>query len=223
MISLTLSDKKKYVYISGIKLPGLDYTDINKSKDVVIDVARLASQQIFPPSAGVTAWYDIQQLPEVVEQMRSYAISEYQSILQQAEKLRDGHRKIDNFDEKEQSVRFSSLLGVYEPTYDKDGNITGEQFISFNDSRHAWEDDLHMAEIHFFDKPVEEQQSIIARLLTKRTEKELKTAEDLGLIEKVGSNRDPFLNYKNKGLNNKVIKSIKLSYMERYGDLVAKG
>jgi len=64
----------------------LDYTDINKSKDVVIDVARLASQQIFPPSAGVTAWYDIQQLPEVVEQMRSYAISEYQSILQQLEK-----------------------------------------------------------------------------------------------------------------------------------------
>lgn len=223
MISLTLSDKKKYVYISGIKLPGLDYTDINKSKDVVIDVARLASQQIFPPSAGVTAWYDIQQLPDVVEQMRSYAISEYQSILQQLEKQNDGHRKVDNFDTRDQSVRFSSLLGVYEPTYDKDGNVTGEQYISFNEEGRSAEETLAIAEAYFFNKPIEEQQSIIARLLTKRTEKELKTAEDLGLIEKVGNNRDPFLNYKNKGLNNKVIKSIKLSYMERYSGLVAKG
>ena len=219
MISLTLSDKKKYVYISGIKLPGLDYTDINKSKDVVIDVARLASQQIFPPSAGVTAWYDIQQLPEVVEQMRSYAISEYQSILQQLEKQNDGHRKVDNFDTRDQSVRFSSLLGVYEPIYDKDGNVTGEQYISFNEEGRSAEETLAIAEAYFFNKPIEEQQSIIARLLTKRTEKELKTAEDLGLIEKVGNNKDPFLNYKNKGLNNKVIKSMKSSYMERYKDL----
>lgn len=223
MISLTLSDKKKYVYISGIKLPGLDYTDLNKSKDTMVDVAKFASQQIFTPSVGVTAWYDIQQLPEVVEQMRSYAISEYQSILQQFEKQNDGHRKVDNFDTENQAVRFSSLLGIYEPTYDKDGNITGEQYISFNEEGRSAEETLAIAEAYFFDKPVEEQQSILARLLTKRTEKELKTAEDLGLIEKVGNNRDPFLNYKNKGLNNKVIKSIKLSYMERYSDLVADG
>lgn len=223
MISLTLSDKKKYVYISGIKLPGLDYAGLNKSKEAVVDVARLASQQIFTPSAGVTAWYDIQQLPEVVEQMRSYAISEYQSILQQLDKQNDGHRKVDNFDTKKQSVKFSSLLGIYEPTYDKEGNITGEQYISFNEEGRSAEETLAIAEAYFFNKPIEEQQSMIARLLTKRTEKELKTAEDLGLIERVGNNRDPFLNYKNKGLNNKVIKSIKLSYMERYGDLVAKG
>jgi len=111
------------------------------------------------------------------------------------------------------------LLGVYEPTYDKDGNVTGEQYISFNEEGRSAEETLAIAEAYFFDKPVEEQQSIIARLLTKRTEKELKTAEDLGLIEKVGNNKDPFLNYKNKGLNNKVIKSMKSSYMERYKDL----
>lgn len=30
MISLTLSDKKKYFYVTGIKLPGIDYTKIHK-------------------------------------------------------------------------------------------------------------------------------------------------------------------------------------------------
>lgn len=100
LISLTLSDKKKYVYITGVKLPGIDYSAINKSKTSVIDVANLASQQIFVPSEGISNTYDIQQLEDVVEQMRSYAISEYQSILAQANKLNDGHRKIANFDDK---------------------------------------------------------------------------------------------------------------------------
>lgn len=219
MVSLTLSDKKKYVYISGIKLPGLDYSDINKSKEPIVDVAKFAQQQLFPPSAGVTNWYDIQQLPEIVEQMRSYAISEYQSILQQLDKQNDGHRKVDNFDTKNQSVKFSSLLGVWEAVYDKDGNVTKEQYIPFNKEGRSAEETLAIAEAYFFNRPVEEQQSMIARLLTKRTEKELKTAVDLGLIEEVGNNKDPFLNYKNKGLNNKVIKSIKLSYIERYKDI----
>lgn len=216
MISLTLSDKKKYVYITGVKLPGVDYSAINKSKTPVIDVANLASQQIFVPSEGISNTYDIQQLEDVVEQMRSYAISEYQSILAQADKLNDGHREIANFDDKGQGLRFSSLLGVWEPTYDKEGNVSGEQFISFNDGRHAWQDDLRMAEIHFFNKPVEEQQALLRRILTKQAVNELDTAEKLGLIKKVGNNKNPFLNYKNSGLNNKVIESIKLSYLEKY-------
>lgn len=67
MISLTLSDKKKYVYITGIKLPGIDYTEINKSENPVIDATNLASQQIFPPSEGITSTYDIQQREDVIE------------------------------------------------------------------------------------------------------------------------------------------------------------
>lgn len=57
---------------------------------------------------------------------------------------------------------------------------------------------------------------MLQRILTKQAEKELETAEKLGLIETVGVNKNPFLNYRNKGLNNKVIKSLKLSYLERY-------
>lgn len=216
MVSLTLSDKKKYVYISGINLPGIDYSDINKSESPIVNAAIFASQQIFPPSPGVSNTYDIQQREDVVEQMRSYAISEYESILRQSVKLNDGHKKIANFDSKQQSVRFSSLLGVWENVYDKDGNITGQQYISFNDANKSWQENLSIAEAYFFDRPIEEQYAILQKLLTKLTEKELKTAEKLGLIEKVGTNKNKFLNYKNKGLNDKVIKSLKLSYMEKY-------
>ena len=216
MVSLTLSDKKKYVYITGVKLPGIDYAEINKSKDPVVDATNLASQQIFPPSQGITSTYDIQQREDVIEQMRSYALAEYRSILAQADKLNDGHRKVANFDDKQQGVRFSSLLGVWETTYDKDGNATGEQYISFNDGDKSWEENLGIAEAYFFSRPVAEQQSLLQRILTKQTEKELSTAEELGLIETVGMNKNPFLNYRNKGLNDKVIKSLKLSYMEKY-------
>lgn len=88
--------------------------------------------------------------------MRSYALAEYKSILSQAEKLNDGHRKVVNFDDKEQSVRFSSLLGVWETVYDKEGNATGEQYISFNDDKKSWEENLGIAEAYFFSRPIAE-------------------------------------------------------------------
>jgi len=49
------------------------------------------------------------------------------------------------------------LLGVYEPTYDKDGNVTGEQYISFNEEDRSAEETLAIAEAYFFNKPIEEQ------------------------------------------------------------------
>lgn len=145
--------------------------------------------------------------------MISYAISEHESILRNAERLNDGHRKIANFDTNQQSVKFSSLLGVWETTYDKDGKPNGEQFISFNDSKKSWEENLSIAEAYFFDRTKEEQEALIGRILTKRAEKELDTLVGLGLIKKVGNNSNPFLNYKNVGLNSRVIKSIKASYL----------
>lgn len=216
MVSLTLSDKKKYVYISGIKLPGLDYTSISKSKTPVIDVNAYASQKILVPDNVASSVYNIEQKDEVIDQMISYAMAEYQSILNQIDRLHDGHRKIVNFDNEEQCLKFSSLLGIWEQTFDKEGKPNGEQYISFNDSKKSWEENLSLAEAYFFSRPIEEQKALMARILTKRTESELDNAVKLGLIKVVNNNKNNFINYKNVGLNNKVIQSIKMSYLEKY-------
>lgn len=217
IISLTLSDKKKYCYISGVKLPGIDYKDILSSENPTIDLKAVA-QDVFVPDGVASAVYTIQQREDVIDQFMSYAISEYQSILRNAERLNDGHRKVVNFDDKEQSVKFSSLLGVWETTYDKEGNPTGEQFISFNEDNRSWEENLAIAEAYFFDRTEEEQKALIARNLSKIAEKELDSAVEIGLIDRVGNHTNPMYNYVNRGLNDRVIQSLTNSYMEKMKD-----
>lgn len=211
MISLTLSDKKKYCYITGVKLPGIDYTQMRKANGNYIDLD-LAKYLISVPDEVASSVYTIQQRQDVVDQFISYAKAEYESILRNGVRLNDGHTEVANFDTDEQCVRFSSLLGVYETTFDKDGKPKGEQYISFNDKNKSWEENLSIAEAYFFDRPVEEQRTLIGRLLSVRTEKELDEAEKLGLIKNTGASTK-FKSYKNVGLNNTVITAIKNSYI----------
>lgn len=205
ILSLTLSDKKKYVYIQGIKLPGLDYSKVlDEDGNILPDVSN-AIQKTHSNNDG-----GIDQLDSVVSQFLSYAKSEYESI------KNAGNKNINVANFKEQGKRFSSLLGVWEDTYDKDGNWTGEQFISFNDNKKSWEENLGIAEDYFFDRPEAEQKALIKKNLNKILDKELATAEELGLIQKVGNNQNQYLNYKNKGLNNVAIKSLTNTYMAKY-------
>lgn len=205
ILSLTLSDKKKYVYIQGIKLPGLDYSNVLDSEGNPIPDAANAIQKTHSPKDG-----GIDQLDSVVTQFLSYAKSEYESIKSVAEK----NINVKNF--KEQGKRFSSLLGVWEDVYDKDGKWTGEQFISFNDNKKSWEENLGIAEAYFFDRSEDEQKALIKRNLNKILDKELATAESLGLIKRSGSNENVYLNYKNVGLNSVAIKSLATAYTNKY-------
>ena len=205
ILSLTLSDKKKYVWISGIKLPGLDYTDILDSEGNILPNAQNAIQKTHSERDG-----GIDQLDSVVSQFLSYAMSEYESI----KRLANKDINVVNF--KEQGKRFSSLLGVWEDKYDKNGDYVGEEFISFNNRNKRWEDNLRTAETYFFNRTEDEQKALIKRNLNKILDKELKTAETLGLIQKVGTNENSYLNYKNVGLNDIAIKSIANAYMQKY-------
>lgn len=205
ILSLTLSDKKKYVYIQGIKLPGLDYSNVLDSEGNPIPDATNAIQKTHSPKDG-----GIDQLDSVVTQFLSYAKSEYESIKSVAEK----NINVKNF--KEQGKCFSSLLGVWEDVYDKDGNWTGEQFISFNDNKKSWEENLGIAEAYFFDRSEDEQKALIKRNLNKILDKELATAESLGLIKRSGGNENVYLNYKNIGLNSVAIKSLTAAYTNKY-------
>lgn len=153
--------------------------------------------------------------------MLSYARSEYESAkkacrkIAELEKAGTLDKSTVNYYTLRQGARMSSLLGVWENQYDNDGNITGEHFISFNDGRHDPEDDLRMADIHFFSLPIEEQKALIAKNLQKVADKELQTLVELNLISKEDKS-NPYLGYTNNGLNSKVIDQIKQSYKTRY-------
>ena len=205
ILSLTLSDKKKYVYFQGVKLPGLDYSNILDQDGNIIPDAQNAIQKTHSEQDG-----GIDQLDSVVTQFLSYAKSEYESIKHAI----TNPVNVKNY--KDQGKRFSSLLGIWEDTYDKDGNYTGEQFISFNDNTKSWEENLGIAEAYFFDRTEDEQKALIKRNLNKVLDKELSTAESLGLIQKVGNNSNKYLNYKNVGLNNIAIASLTNAYMSKY-------
>lgn len=205
IISLTLSDKKKYLYITGVELPGIDYSrQIDTDGNIVPNVDG-AQQKAHSPKEG-----GLDQLDSVVTQFLSYAISEYESIKHAA----TSGVKVVNF--KENGKRFSSLLGVWEDKYDKDGKFIKEEFIPFNSGNNTWEEDLAVAEAYFFSQPEDVQKALIKRNLNKILDKELETAEALGLIEKVGTDPNPYLNYKNKGLNSVAIESLKAGYLTKY-------
>jgi len=115
------------------------------------------------------------------------------------------------------------LLGVYVNKYDKDGNIIGEDFISFNDGRKTRKQNLATAEKYFFGNDVthKQRQAMILRILNDRLLDELKTAESLGLIERVkeGDNHEnsiPFYRYRNRGLNQGKISQIENELLSRY-------
>ena len=222
LIMLTLSDKKKYCYLDGVVLPGINYKLLNdldsETRKEAFD--KLSEKIIFRPNKSAN-YYGVQQNEDIINQMISYAKCEYESVKKAGLKIEELKRQgrldqdVVNYYTLQQGARFSSLLGVWENTYDKDGNVDGEQFISFNDGRHDWHDDLRMAEIHFFDRPLQEQQALIARNLQRCLDKELSTALELGLIKK-NNTSNPYLGYQNIGLNNKYIDAIQKSYMQRY-------
>ena len=224
IILLTLSDKKKYCYIDGITLPGINYNilfDDNVDQKIKQEeMAKLADYKIFRPGIA-SINYSVQQNADIVDQMISYAMAEYESVKKAGEKIDELERigqlqqDVVNYYTLQQGARFSSLLGIWENTYDKEGNITGERFVSFNKSTRTWRNNLAIAEQNFFNRSKEEQRALIARNLQHILDKELKTAVELGLIQKFDS-QNPYLGYRNVGLNSRVISTIRNAYKAKY-------
>lgn len=220
---LTLSDKKKYEYVDGVKLPGFDFVALDsKSKEIAEEASKKLSEHIIiKPNKLSNNYYAVQQNQDIVDQMISYAKCEYEAIkkagaeIDELEKQGILDQSVVNYYTQQQGAKFSSLLGVWENTYDKNDEVTGEQFISFNDGRKSWFENLAIAEAYFFNRSIEEQRALIARNLQHVLEKELKTVQELGLVQKTET-ENPYLGYKNVGLNNTQIQRIKQSYKVRY-------
>lgn len=221
----TLSDKKTWLYIDGIKLPGLNYTDAIDKDGNPTPFNNLGD--IFVISKDPVSQLDnmLSADPEVISRFISYAMTEYKSVLKadadldQMEKDGTKSSEVDNFYNKEQGARFSSLIGVWDYDYAKaeDGSmqIVGESFHSFNNKNKSRKDNIREAETYFFSRSREDQERLIQRLLHKQFLREVETCRKLGLIELVGNSTNMFENYNNVGLNATAIESI-------YKSLVAK-
>lgn len=212
IIMPTLSDKKSWTFISGIKLPGIDYLKMYAPNGTILSVPEIAE------SIGMIDG-NIMQQEDVIDLFMSYAYSEYQSV-KDAEKAldqmnEDGTKStaVANYYTKEQGARFSSLLGVWE--LDNNGD---EVFVSFNDKKdgHTYKDNIKTAEEHFFSKPISEQRRLIARNLDHNTRNEIQNLADLGLIDVIGLDNKKNYVIKNIGLNNSAIEGIYSAICAKY-------
>lgn len=212
IIMPTLSDKKSWTFVSGIKLPGIDYLKMYAPNGTILSVPEIAE------SIGMIDG-NIMQQEDVIDQFISYAYSEYQAV-KDAEKALDQMKKdgtkdtaVANYYTKEQGARFSSLLGVWE--FDDNGD---EVFVSFNDKKdgHTYKDNIKTAEEHFFSKPISEQRRLIARNLDHNTRDEIQNLADLGLIDVIGFDNNNNYVIKNIGLNNGAIEGIYSAICAKY-------
>lgn len=212
IIMPTLSDKKSWTFVSGIKLPGIDYLKMYAPNGTILSVPEIAE------SIGMIDG-NIMQQEDVIDLFMSYAYSEYQSV-KDAEKAldqmnEDGTKStaVANYYTKEQGARFSSLLGVWE--FDNNGD---EVFVSFNDKKdgHTYKDNIKTAEEHFFSKPISEQRRLIARNLDHNTRNEIQNLADLGLIDVIGFDNNKNYVIKNIGLNNSAIEGIYSAICAKY-------
>lgn len=212
IIMPTLSDKKSWTFVSGIKLPGIDYLKMYAPNGTILSVPEIAE------SIGMIDG-NIMQQEDVIDQFISYAYSEYQAV-KDAEKALDQMKKdgtkdtaVVNYYTKEQGARFSSLLGVWE--FDNNGD---EVFVSFNDKKdgHTYKDNIKTAEEHFFSKPISEQRRLIARNLDHNTRDEIQNLADLGLIDVIGFDNNKNYVIKNIGLNNGAIEGIYSAICAKY-------
>lgn len=191
----TMSDKKTWIYIDGVNLPGIQY-DVNKRGQYV----------------GVLDMSDTDAIDQLIE----YAQTEYFTIKQTIEQLKTipDSEKVVNFHsgptiEDANKVKhkiangtiFSSLTGIYDEN---------DEYISFNrvlDEEGNFispEDNLKKAVEVFFSKSQDEQRKMIKRLIVKQTQKELAHLEGLGLVVK---NQNTGL-YENVGMNQAAINLI---------------
>lgn len=212
IIMPTLSDKKSWTFVSGIKLPGIDYLKMYAPNGTILSVPEMAE------SIGMIDG-NIMQQEDVIDQFINYAYSEYQAV-KDAEKALDQMKKdgtkdtaVANYYTKEQGARFSSLLGVWE--FDNNGD---EVFVSFNDKKdgHTYKDNIKTAEEHFFSKPISEQRRLIARNLDHNTRDEIQNLADLGLIDVIGFDDNKNYVIKNIGLNNGAIEGIYSAICAKY-------
>ena len=164
----TMSDKKTWGYVDGIHLPGLDFTK---------NATKLLSEQINTVTINPNGSYIFGQNDEVLEQLRQYAILEYQAVIQTLKDIKgytdpitgirtaplQDTQKIDNYHKATvkvkgktykiiQGARFSTLYAIYD---NKGKKISLNRVCDSNGNFVSEEDNIAVAMERFFGVPSE--------------------------------------------------------------------
>lgn len=234
LIYPTMSDKKTYMYlqasdqaINGFLIPGIDYRLINKlisssdneQKAAIRGELLGALPRIVTDTTGKTI---VRPSDQVLDIFIDYAKDEKAAILECMHQLGyfegdtaiDDTVKIKNYhtpnnykNSKGETVsvepngtRFSSLTSILDDN--------GKR-IKFNDPKKSSIDCLKLADEQFFNKSMEQQRDIMARVLDIQFKEELKKAIKLGLVR---GDIDNYYSLQNVGLSWNEFNSIRQSF-----------
>ena len=198
-VSSTLADKGTWVFMDGVKIPGMEFKqkDLKNENDEVIGTT-VAIDGI-PTIQYVNNQYLIRPSNKVLDQMIEYAHTELLSIQQCMEDLgyenipgykKQGrpklqeNAKIKNYHTKNKSgvepngTRFLALTQVI---VIEDGKFTVKEL---NDPNKSSVDMLKEAYKYFFSKSLEEQRDIMTYILNARRADAVRFAEQIGLVER---------------------------------------
>ena len=190
----TLSDKSTYVVMSGLKLPGMQFSlgnDENGNK--------LVSAYNYGSMMKAGDQYFVRPSDDVIQQMLEYAETERLGIQQAMEQLGyedipgyekqglhilTGSEKIVNYHTQKGNVepngtRFLSLKSIYKQTEN------GLEMVYINDPNKSSVENLKIANQEFFDLPIEERKNRMALTLAMQTKHAIENAEKLGIVKRI--------------------------------------
>ena len=228
----TLSDKSTYMTISGFngkyRLPGFDYTQDVTETSSQVELNAFGKLPFFNRINGDLIFdakdkYNNYAQNEVIDQFIEYYEAEHRNVLKTLDELGYGEDKSKALP-KEQLVknyhtgnmngaRYTSISGIY----DEKGNFKSFNFKT-DDADGGVIESNKLAEKEFFSKSIQEKRAIVARMLKRRLDEELKALVDAGIIqEAINDNSSQknavYNNYKNVFLSNNVITRLKQAYL----------
>ena len=189
----TLSDKSTYVVMSGLTLPGMQFSlgnDENGNK--IVQASNYGSMM------KVGDEYFIRPSDDLIQQMLEYADTERLGIQQAMEQLgyedipgyeKQGlhiltdSEKIVNYHTQKGNVepngtRFLSLKSIYKQTEN------GLEMVYINNPNKSSVENLRIANQEFFDLPLQERKNRMALTLAMQTKHAIENAEKLGIIKR---------------------------------------
>lgn len=198
----TMSDKKTYHWLEGIKLPGIDYEKLE--------------QYIYGfREDGVT----LNISEDVLDQFIEYADCEFRNIqktlyildkIPNSQKVANYHKgaKIKDKDGNEHQIANGCVFTVLPGIYKEDGTyVSFTKFLDDNGNFISESKNLQKATEEFFSLNTDEKREIMRRTLQSKLKSELDKIESLGLIKKVENDALKFP-YENVGLDSYAINSI---------------
>ena len=190
----TLSDKSTYVVMSGLILPGMQFSlgnDENGNKTVQVSnygsMIKVGDEYFIRPSDDLIQqmleYADTERLgiQQAMEQLGYEDIPGYEKqglhILTDSEKIVNYHTQKGNVEPN--GTRFLSLKSIYKQTEN------GLEMVYINDPNKSSAENLRITNQEFFDLPLQERKDRMALTLAVQTKHAIENAERLGIVKRI--------------------------------------